>query len=76
MVLGLESSGSRMSNLARQQMYHGRFYSVDDITAEFDNITAADIQRLARQLLVSDSMALTLLGNLGTLNIERSDLAC
>jgi len=76
MVLGLESSGSRMSNLARQQMYHGRFYSVDDITAEIDNITAADIQRLARQLLVSDSMALTLLGNLGTLKIERSDLAC
>jgi len=76
MVLGLESSGSRMSNLARQQMYHGRFYSVDDITAEIDNITAADIQRLARQLLVSDGMALTLLGNLGTLKIERSDLAC
>jgi len=76
MVLGLESSGSRMSNLARQQMYHGRFYSVDDITTEIDNITAADIQRLARQLLVSDGMALTLLGNLGTLKIERSDLAC
>lgn len=26
MVLGLESSSSRMSSLARQQMYHGRFF--------------------------------------------------
>ncbi len=76
MVLGLESSGSRMSNLARQQMYHGRFYSVDDITAEIDRITAADIQCLAQQLLVSDNMALTLLGNLGTLKVDRADLAC
>ena len=47
-----------------------------DITAEIDRITAADIQRLAQQLLVSDNMALTLLGNLGTLKIDRADLAC
>jgi len=76
MVLGLESSGARMSNLARQQMYHGRFYSVDDITAEIDRITAQDIQRLAQQILVSENMALTLLGNLGPLKIDRADLAC
>ncbi len=30
-VLGLESSSSRMSNLARQQMYFGRFFAVDEI---------------------------------------------
>jgi len=76
MVLGLESSGSRMSNLARQQMYHGRFFSVDDITAEIDRITPTDIQRLAQQLLQPENLALTLLGNLGPLKIDRSDLAC
>ena len=32
-VLGLESSSSRMSNLARQEMYFGRFFSVDEIIA-------------------------------------------
>ena len=31
-VIGLESSGSRMANLARQQMYFGRFFGVDEIT--------------------------------------------
>jgi predicted Zn-dependent peptidase len=76
MVLGLESSGARMSNLARQQMYHGRFFSADDITAEIDRITTAEIQRLARQLLVSEKMALTLLGNLGPLKITPADLTC
>jgi predicted Zn-dependent peptidase len=76
MVLGLESSSSRMSSLARQQMYFGRFFSLDEITAEIDRITAAEIQRLAQQLLRSDSMALTFLGNLGPLKIGRAGLAC
>src|SRR2546421_2970921 len=30
-VLGLESSSSRMANLARQQMYFDRFFTVDEI---------------------------------------------
>ncbi len=76
MVLGLESSNSRMSSLARQQMYWGRFFSLDEITAEIDRVTREDLQRLAQQLLQPESLALTLLGNLGTLKIDRSDLAC
>jgi predicted Zn-dependent peptidase len=76
MVLGLESSSSRMSSLARQQMYWGKFFSLDEITAEIDRVTIADLQRLANQLLQSDKLTLTLLGNLGTLKLTRADLAC
>ena len=76
MVLGLESSSSRMSSLARQQMYWGKFFSIDEITAEIDRVTAADLQRVARQLLQPESLALTLLGNLGPLKLTRADLTC
>jgi predicted Zn-dependent peptidase len=76
MVLGLESSSSRMSSLARQQMYWGRFFSLDEITEEIDRVTAADLQRLANQLLQPEQLALTFLGNLGSLKITRDDLAC
>jgi predicted Zn-dependent peptidase len=76
MVLGLESSSSRMSNLARQQMQFGRFYSVDEITDAVERVTAAEIQHLANDLLDCDRLALTLLGNLGSLKITRSDLVC
>jgi predicted Zn-dependent peptidase len=75
-VLGLESSGSRMANLARQQMYFGRFFGVDEITEEIEAVTSAEIQAIAQNLFVPEKMALTLLGNLGTLKIERKDLAC
>ena len=76
MVLGLESSGARMSSLARQQMFYGRFFTLDEITAEVDRVTAEDIQRLANDLLHSDLLTLTLLGNLGDLKLTRADLVC
>ncbi len=76
MVLGLESSSSRMSNLARQQMYFGRFFPIDEITTEINRVTREDIQRLANDLIHQEKLALTLLGNLGTLKIDRADLTC
>lgn len=75
-VIGLESSGSRMSNLARQQMYFGRFFGVDEIIADIDRVGVADVQRLAGELFQTESIALTLLGNLGAMKVSRGDLAC
>ena len=73
-VMGLESSGSRMANLARQQMYYGRFFGVDEIVADIDRVTTDEIQALARELFQPENLALTMLGNLGTLKIDRADL--
>ena len=75
-VLGLESSSSRMSNLARQQMYFGRFFAVDEVVREIDRIGTEDVQRLANELFRPEKIALTLLGNLGAMKITRSDLVC
>jgi predicted Zn-dependent peptidase len=76
MVMGLESGSSRMANLARQEMYFGRFFGVEEITREIEAVTPEDIQRLANELFRSETMAMALLGNLGEMNIERGDLAC
>ena len=76
MVIGLESSGSRMANLARHQMYFGRFFGVDEIMEEIESVTTTDVQRLAQELFQPESMALTLLGNLGPMKVGQEDLAC
>jgi predicted Zn-dependent peptidase len=75
-VLGLESSSSRMSNLARQEMYFGRFFSVDEIVAEVEAVNAAEVQALAQQLFRPEAIALTILGNLGTLKVDRAHINC
>ncbi len=75
-VLGMESSGSRMANLARQQMYFGRFFGVEEIAREIEAVRPEDIQQLALELFRPEVMALTLLGNLGKMKIEQGHLAC
>lgn len=76
MVIGLESGSSRMANLARQQMYFGRFFGVEEITSEIESISPDDIQRLANELFRPEAMAIALLGNLSEMEIEREDLFC
>lgn len=76
MVLGLESGGARMNSLARQQMFYGRFFTMDEITDAVDRVCAADIARLANTLLRSEGLTLTLLGNLSKVTVERADLVC
>jgi predicted Zn-dependent peptidase len=75
-VLGLESSSSRMSNLARQEMYYGRFFSVDEIIAEVEAIGPAEVQALAQELFRPEAIALTILGNLSDLTVTREALTC
>jgi predicted Zn-dependent peptidase len=57
-------------------MYFGRFFGVDEIMEEIEAVSTADVQALAQELFQPETMALTLLGNLGTMKIEREDLAC
>ncbi|MHB1699704.1 MAG: M16 family metallopeptidase [Acidobacteriaceae bacterium] len=75
-LLGLESSSSRMANLARQQMYFGHFIGVEEIVSRVDQVTREGIQELAQRLFSTESVAVTLLGNLKGLKIKRGELAC
>jgi len=75
-LLGLESSGSRMSNLARQEMYFHHFFSVEDVLERLDAVTAEEVQTMAQKLFVSESIAVTLLGRLDGLKLHRSRLIC
>jgi len=49
---------------------------VDEITAEVEAVSPAEIQSLARQLFRPEAIALTILGNLGPLSVTREALAC
>ena len=76
LMLSLESTSSRMSNLARQEMYFGRFFTLDELVESIEAVSAEDVQRLAQTFFDSKQIALTVLGNLGNFKIGRDDLAC
>ena len=75
LMLSLESSTARMSNLARQEMYFDRFYGLDELIEKIGSITAEDLQQMANDYFRSDSIAVTVLGNLNGLKISREQLA-
>jgi predicted Zn-dependent peptidase len=75
-LMGLESSNSRMANLARQEIYFGQFFSSDEIIARVEAVEAAQVQRMAQQLFDPERIAVTLLGRLDGIKLNRSRLVC
>ncbi|HZR65012.1 MAG TPA: pitrilysin family protein [Terriglobales bacterium] len=76
LMLSLESSNARMANLARQEMYFDHFYSLDELIAKIEAVTAEELRELANQFFQTDSIAVTVLGNLDGLRLTRDQLVC
>lgn len=76
LLLGLESSSSRMANLARQYLYFQRFYTLDEMAERIDAVTASDVQRAAQDFFDRRHLALAVVGNLEDVRICREDLVC
>jgi predicted Zn-dependent peptidase len=76
LMLSLESSTARMSSLARQEMYFDRFYSMDELIDKIESVTAEEVKELANEFFVTESIAVTVLGNLNGLKLSREQLAC
>ncbi|MGD0095591.1 MAG: pitrilysin family protein [Terracidiphilus sp.] len=75
-LMGLESSNSRMANLARQEMYFREFMTVDEIIARISEVSATTVQEMAQRLFDPARVAVTLLGRLDGVKLRRSQVVC
>jgi predicted Zn-dependent peptidase len=76
LVLSLESPGARMSNLARQEIYFGRFFSVEELHTSIEAVTAEDVQQTAVEFFEPRKIAATVVGPLEGFKLKRELLAC
>jgi predicted Zn-dependent peptidase len=76
LMLSLESSTARMSNLARQEMYHDHFMGMDELIARVDEVKLEDVVQAANEMFQQDAIAVTVLGNLNGLKLTRDMLEC
>lgn len=76
LLLGLESSGSRMNHLARQELYFGRFATNEELLASIEAVTAEEVQALAQEFFQSEQIAATLAGDARGFSLTRDLLAC
>jgi predicted Zn-dependent peptidase len=60
-MLGLESSSSRMTHLAQQMIYYGRFHGLEEILAAVERVTAREIRDMANRIFDPSYFILTAL---------------
>jgi predicted Zn-dependent peptidase len=75
LMLSLENTASRMSHLARQEIYFDRHFGLDETLSGVERVTSEDVQRVARDLFANGSLAATVLGpTIPALPKEKLDL--
>jgi predicted Zn-dependent peptidase len=75
LMLSLENTASRMSHLARQEIYFDRHFGLDETLTGVERVSSEDLLRVASDLFVNGSLAATILGpTVPQLSDERLDL--
>jgi predicted Zn-dependent peptidase len=62
LMLSLENTSSRMSQLARQELFFGRQFTLDELLKGIDDVSAADVQRVASDLFRDGAEVATVVG--------------
>jgi predicted Zn-dependent peptidase len=75
LMLNLESTSSRMSHLARQEIYRDRADTLDEMLAQIERVTVEDVARLAADFFGDGALGVTVLGNVDGLQVEKEQLA-
>jgi predicted Zn-dependent peptidase len=74
LMLSLENTASRMSHIARQEIYFDRQFGLDETLVGIEQVTAEDVQRVAADLFSNGALSATVLGNVNGLQIPRARL--
>ena len=63
-ILSLEGSDGRMGRLAKNEIYFGRGIPLEEALYELDRVSEDDVAEVAREMLDSRTLCLTLLGTM------------
>jgi predicted Zn-dependent peptidase len=74
LMLSLENTASRMSHLARQEIYFERHFGLDETLAGIERVTADEVQRVAKDLFSGGGLSATVVGA-GTPSLEPARLS-
>jgi predicted Zn-dependent peptidase len=74
LMLSLENTASRMSHIARQEIYFDRQFGLDETLQGIERVSAADVQRVATDLFRNGAVSATVLGNVNGLLVPRERL--
>ncbi|MEZ5316471.1 MAG: pitrilysin family protein [Vicinamibacterales bacterium] len=74
LMLSLENTASRMSHLARQEIYFGRHVTLDQTLADIDAVSADDVQQVSCDLFREGDLVATVVGPAETTPLDAASL--
>jgi predicted Zn-dependent peptidase len=74
-MLSLENTASRMSHLARQEIYFDKQFSLDETLEGIERVTGVDVQGVATDLFSNGALAATVLGQTNGLQLPKERLS-
>ena len=69
LILALESTSNKMTNIAKQEIYYGKYFTPDEIIKMVDDVTVDDIIALSNRIVGESQIAATIYGP-----VDESDL--
>ena len=72
LLLGLESSSSRMSRIGKLEITLGKYIHLDEVVRRIEKVTLEDLSRMANELFCADKLCLTILGPVKETSIPNS----
>ena len=66
LMLSLESTSSRMTRIAKQELYFGQYFTLDEILSSIERVASAQIDALIDRLLGRGPLSLVALGPAGS----------
>ena len=65
LLMGMESTASRMNVIARNEMIYGREVSEDELIEGIDSVSLEDVQKLAQRIFDFNTASLSVVGTIG-----------
>ena len=62
LLLGLESSSSRMSRIGKMELMLGKYVTLDEVVTKIDNVSLEALQQMLQSLFNPETLCFTALG--------------
>ncbi len=72
LILALESTSNKMTNIAKQEIYYGKYFTPDEIIKLVDRVTIDDLKALSSRIVGESPVAVTVYGPADESNLRNS----
>ncbi len=72
LVLALESTSNKMTNMSKQEIYYGKYFSPEEIITIVESVTLGQVKELSQKLVGDNAFALTVYGPVNESELKKS----